>query len=149
VLLEVHRNRFGSLEGSLDAVRVADAWGEDCVRFRSGSGVRLEIEYSIPERPDTAYVSATIRRADDLICFDASTAIDAREGRGRVRLDIERIDLARGEYVFDVGIYSHDWARTYDYHFGAYPFSVEGPAAGAGLMAPPSSWHAENMSVLR
>ena len=52
----------------------------------------------------------------------------------------ERLDLAAGEYVFDVGLYSGDWTRTYDYHFGAYPFSVIGRAAGAGMMAPPLSW---------
>ena len=101
-------------------------------RFKSGQ--------TIASRHPVAIASATVRRADDLICLDTYTDVPAQPSDGRITLDIERLDLAAGEYVFDVGLYSADWTRTYDYHFGAYPFSVTGRAAGAGMMAPPLAW---------
>lgn len=140
VKLEAHRNRFGSLEATIGAVHIRDAWNDACSEISSGASVRLEMEVDIPPQAAPALVSATVRRADDLICLDTYTEVPTQPSDGRISLDIERLDLAAGEYVFDVGLYSSDWARTYDYHFGAYPFSVTGRAAGAGMMAPPLAW---------
>ena len=140
VKLEAHRNRFGSLEATIGAVHIRDAWNETSSQIASGGAVRLEMEVSIPQEALPALASATVRRTDDLICLDTYTEVAAQPSGGRIILDIERLDLAAGEYVFDVGLYSSDWTRTYDYHFGAYPFSVTGRAAGAGMMAPPLTW---------
>jgi len=140
VKLEAHRNRFGSLEAQIGAVRILNAWNEPCSTMESGSPVRLEMDVAIPDNAAPAIASATVRRADELICLDTYSEVRAQPQGGRVTLHIERLDLAAGEYVFDVGLYSGDWTRTYDYHFGAYPFSVTGRAAGAGMMAPPLSW---------
>ncbi|HLW17479.1 MAG TPA: Wzt carbohydrate-binding domain-containing protein, partial [Actinomycetota bacterium] len=142
VKLEAHRNRFGSLEATIGAVHIRNEWNEPSTEIPSGSVVRLEMEVSIPAPAAPAIVSATVRRADDMICLDTYTEVRAQPAGGRMTLDIERLDLAAGNYVFDVGLYSADWARTYDYHFGAYPFSVSGRAAGAGMMAPPLTWKA-------
>ena len=138
--LEAHRNRFGSLEATIGAVHIRNAWNETCSEVSSGASVRLEMDVVIPQQAAPALASATVRRADDLICLDTYTEVPAQPSDGRITLDIERLDLAAGEYVFDVGLYSADWTRTYDYHFGAYPFSVTGRAAGAGMMAPPLAW---------
>jgi homopolymeric O-antigen transport system ATP-binding protein len=146
VRLEVHRNRFGSLEGTIDAMRIRNFWGEECSTFESGSAVRVEIDVTLPPDKNEAFVYATIRRADEIICLDTNTNISVQDGRGRVLLDIERLDLAAGEYVFDVGVYGTEWG-TYDYHYGAYPFSVTGSPAGAGVLAPPTLWRVEARAV--
>ena len=140
VKLEAHRNRFGSLEATIGAVHIRNAWNDASAEISSGASVRLEMDVDIPSHAAPALASATVRRADDLICLDTYTDVPAQPSDGRITLDIERLDLAAGEYVFDVGLYSADWTRTYDYHFGAYPFSVTGRAAGAGMMAPPLAW---------
>jgi lipopolysaccharide transport system ATP-binding protein len=143
VALEVHRNRFGSLEATINAVHIRNAWGEPSSQFVTGSPVQVELDATIPEGAAPAFVGATVRRADEMICLDTYTSVDAHPVEGRIRLDIERLDLAAGEYVLDVGLYSADWTRTYDYHFGAYPFTLTGRAAGAGMMAPPMSWRVD------
>jgi lipopolysaccharide transport system ATP-binding protein len=149
VKLEAHRNRFGSLEATIGAVHIRNAWNETCSEISSGASVRLEMDVDIPAQAAPALASATVRRADDLICLDTYTEVPVQPSDGHITLDIERLDLAAGEYVFDVGLYSGDWTRTYDYHFGAYPFSVTGRASGAGMMAPPLAWRVGAEAVTR
>jgi lipopolysaccharide transport system ATP-binding protein len=141
VLLRAHQNRFGSLEATIRSVHIRNALNEPATSIVSGGGVRLDIEVDLPPGAMPAIASATVRRADDLICLDTYTDVTEQPDGGRISLEIERLDVAAGQYVFDVGLYASDWARTYDYHFGAYPFSVTGGRpAGAGMMAPPLSW---------
>ena len=149
VKLEAHRNRFGSLEATIGAVHLRDAWNHACTTIASGAAIRVEMNVDLPAAAQPALASATVRRVDDLICLDTYTEVPVQPENGRITLDIERLDLAAGEYVFDVGLYSADWSRTYDYHFGVYPFSVTGRAAGAGMMAPPLSWHVDAGVVAR
>ena len=138
--LQAHNNRFGSMEATIGAVHILDGWKMPCTQIETGATIGLEIEVDIPARATPAIATATIRRSDDLICMDAYTDIPVPPEDGHISLEIERLDLAAGEYVFDVGLYGADWVRTYDYHFGAYPFSVVGRKGGAGMMAPPIVW---------
>ena len=79
-----------------------------------------------------------------MICLDTSTLLTTRPGNEpqTVRLNIDRLDLAAGSYTFDVGLYSEDWASTYDYHWRAYSLRVDGPPPGPSLplLAPPVRW---------
>ena len=149
VPLEVHRNRFGSLEATIDAVRILDGWGHPCTMITSGAPIGVEIEISLPRGLNQVRIGATLRRADDITCFDSSSSLVFEGDKGTISLDIERLDVAAGEYALDVGLYSEDWTRTYDYHYGAYPITVAGPAPGAGVMAPPLSWHMATKAVAR
>jgi homopolymeric O-antigen transport system ATP-binding protein len=147
VLLEPHRNRFGSLEATIEAVHVRDAWGDECTRLSSGAGLRVDVAIAVPESAFPCHVGVTVRRADNLICMDTYTTLESPADR--VRLDVERLDLGAGEYALDAGIYSEDWSKTYDYHYGAYPLSISGPGSGSGMMAPPVAWHISSKAVAR
>jgi lipopolysaccharide transport system ATP-binding protein len=140
VKLEAHRNRFGSLQATIGAVHIRDAFNQTASEIVSGAPLRMEMDVSLPDTLTPAMASATLRRSDDLICLDTYTEVARPPEGGRLRLDIERLDLAAGQYVVDVGLYSGDWQTTYDYHFGAYPFTVTGRSGGAGMMAPPTAW---------
>jgi lipopolysaccharide transport system ATP-binding protein len=148
VALEVHRNRFGSLEATIGAVRILDGWGHFGSTLTSGAPMRVEIELALPRDLTPVSLGATLRRADGLICFDASTRVDLDDDGGRLILEIERLDVAGGEYMLDVGLYDADWTRTYDYHYGTYPVTIVGTSPGAGVMAPPLSWHLETKAVV-
>jgi lipopolysaccharide transport system ATP-binding protein len=144
--LRVHLNRFGSQEATISAVHVRDAWGEACSTIQAGSALTVDVEASIPDSIGAAIVGITIRRSDDVVCIDAYAPVEGMP-RARARLQIERLDLAAGEYAVDVGLFSFDWNRTYDYHYGPYPLTVTGPSSGSGMMAPPLSWHVEKAEV--
>lgn len=147
--LRVHENRFGSMEATITEVHIQDGWGEPASQLLTGAPMLVEINVDIPASAGAAFVGATLRRADDLICLDTYTPVGAGTGQARVRLNVERLDIAAGEYLLDVGIYSADWTRTYDYQYGAYPVTVLGPEPAAGVMAPPLSWHLESSRVSR
>lgn len=140
-VLRVHENRFGSMEATIKGVRVLDGWGESCSAVSTASAISIEIEFALPPELHDVNVGVTLRRDDDVVCFDAATLIGGEvTAGGWLRLDVERLDVAAGRYAFDVGLYSLDWTRTFDYHYGAYPLAVVGPAAGAGMLAPPLRW---------
>jgi lipopolysaccharide transport system ATP-binding protein len=147
--LEVHHNRFGSLEATIEAAWISDAWGEKRTTFQTGSGVRLEMDLAIPDAIGDAWASVTIRRSDDLVCMDTCSTISGHERTERVRVDIDRLDLAAGDYLLDIGLFNADWSRTFDYHYGAYGFKMTGPTPGAGMMAPPISWQVLPKAVVR
>ena len=138
--LRLHENRFGSLEATIGRVRMLDGWGQPCSAVSTASAVSIELEVELPAELHDVHVGVTLRRADDMVCFDAATLVSGETGRRSLRLDVERLDVAAGRYALDVGLYSLDWTTTYDYHYGAYPLSVVGPAGGAGLLAPPMRW---------
>ena len=146
VALRVHENRFGSQRAQVTCARVVDAFGRSVREIRSGEPVRVGLEVCIAPDLGDVHVGAHLLRADGVICLDTSTMIaagSAREGRLDVRLDIDRLDLAAGDYAFDVGLYSTDWEETYDYHVQAYPVRVVGPQGGSGTLAPPLRWTTE------
>jgi lipopolysaccharide transport system ATP-binding protein len=138
--LRLHENRFGTQEATISAVRLLDAWGHACSAVSTGSAVAVEVEFDLPAHIHDVNVGITLRRGDDAVCLDATTHVASPATHGAARLDVTRLDVAAGRYAFDVGIYSLDWERTYDYHYGAYPLSIVGPAGGAGMLAPPLAW---------
>ena len=74
--------------------------------------------------------------------LDVNTAADGvRLGRvdrpTTVSLELLRVDVESGAYLFDVGVYERDWAYVYDYRRQAHPLQVQGAGKGFG---PPRRW---------
>jgi len=55
-------------------------------------------------------------------------------------LRLERLDLARGHYFVDVGIYEQHWAYAYDYHWHVYPLEITAAFQDNGILSPPHAW---------
>jgi lipopolysaccharide transport system ATP-binding protein len=64
-----------------------------------------------------------------------------------IRLRIDRLDLAAGNYHITVGLFSSDWTEGYDYHAEAYPLTLVGQEASKGFFAPPTEWEFEPEEV--
>jgi hypothetical protein len=99
------------------------------------------VEVAVPVELGRVMLGAYLTRvADGTLCVDASTPVDATTRMQE--LTVDRLDLAAGEYAWDVGLYSADWSRTLDHHTQAYPLRVSGHHFGPGgpLLAPPMAW---------
>jgi lipopolysaccharide transport system ATP-binding protein len=142
--LELRRNRFGSLEMTIESVALPD---------EVGSGAPMSVSVDVASRVDYEVVdpiaTVTISRArDGEVCCDLSTeAAGVRLGRVgpeglRVCLGLEGLELVPGDYLVDVGIHRPDWAYAYDFHWQAYPLRVTGRSAGEGLVRPAHRWEA-------
>ncbi len=138
--LELRRNRYGSQEATIDAVSVER-------EIQTGGDLRIGLDLSSRNGPvDDPIVGVAIHRvADGVICYESSTESDGLrlgtlDGRLRVELSFDRLDLLPGEYRLDAGLYRADWAFAYDFHWQAYPLRVVGSRRDKGIFRPPHRW---------
>lgn len=139
-------NRFGSQEVQITATRVLNDQGRPTRCILGGDGLIVEIEYHARRPAPSPRASVGIYLPDGTACLDTNTAISGLElpnlsGRGALRLKIDRLDLAAGDYFINVGLYERDWDHTYDCHNLVYPLQVIGAAgSGKGALNPPHRW---------
>lgn len=140
-------NRIGSQE-----VIISDVVLLPGPVIRGGASLAVEISYHAANRVTTPLFGVGISRADGTICLDVNTASSRVEvpdvdGAGTIRLVIDRLDLAPGAYFVDVGVYETNWKFAYDYHWQAYPLTIEGKASGKGLILPPCRWSVSKVDL--
>lgn len=143
--LKLDVNRFGSQELQITAVRLLSEAGEPVTSLPNGAGLQVELVYNAPKPIEAPQASVSINQQDGTTCLDISTDADGfclptLEGSGIIRLKIDRLDLAGGDYFVNVGLYEQHWDYTYDYHWEAYPLRIVDAKNGKGLLQPPTSW---------
>jgi lipopolysaccharide transport system ATP-binding protein len=142
--LRLNENRFGSQEMEIVGVRLLDPSGSAVAEFHSGTPLNIEVEYHAPRPIRAPIFGVGISQGHQKVC-SLTTAADGvsfptLQGRGRLSLWIESLDLAGGDYFLDVGVYRHDWEYAYDYHWHAYPFTVQPTSVKKGFWLPPHRW---------
>ena len=144
--LRLNDNRFGTLEATIDDVRIQDSSGHECASIPCGAFLRLVVNTSIPDHVGPVTLSVKlVRHRDGLVCLDTSTRSSSR-GFVTFMAEFERLDLASGDYAFDVGLFSHDWDRTFDLHQGAYGLRVTSSWSSDAVVLPPIGWTVTNVS---
>jgi lipopolysaccharide transport system ATP-binding protein len=138
-LLRLGENRFGSQAARLTWVRVLDQVGDGIRAVPAGGEVQVDVAVEVPADVGPCRLAVKLRRQhDDLLCLDSST--DVHPPGGRARMTIRRLDLAPGDYAFDVGLFTADWEDTLDVHLGAYPLELTGSPRTDALVTPPVAW---------
>jgi lipopolysaccharide transport system ATP-binding protein len=144
-MLQPQTNRFGSQEVQIEAVEIFGRTGTSTNEVASGESISVRIRYFAHKPFPGPIFSVSLSREDGLICFDTNTAAQGIElppiaGRGEIVLHLQRLDLAGGKYFVDVGIFEHQWAFGYDYHWHVYPLTIESPRVEVGFLNPPHVW---------
>jgi homopolymeric O-antigen transport system ATP-binding protein len=152
--LRINENRFGSLELEIVATRILGGRGEPVEEIEPGEAVTVEIDYHTSVRISCPHFGVSISREDGLVCYDVTTGADGYvlpelEGRGRIGLSMERLDLVAGNYYVDVGVYEREWSYAYDSHWHVYPLRVRGRHGAKGLLSMPHRWFLEGNGNLR
>jgi len=145
VVLEPHKNRFGSLEATISAVRLLDGAGEDLEYLATGDPLVVEIACDAGSLQETAIISITLSNEEHGDCLEINSegegiVLPKLDQLGTVRLAIDRLDLAPGEYALTVGLYKRDWSYALDFHWRAYPLMVAGKPVARGAISPPREW---------
>jgi hypothetical protein len=94
----------------------------------------------------------TLWRQDGTICMNLGVEHDVSatgETPFELTLEVDRLDLAPGDYFFDVGLYEPGWDRCYDFHDHAYALKVIGDGPATGVMWPPHRWELKRPARLR
>lgn len=143
--LSINKNRFGSLEMEIAAVRLLDEAGKESTMIDSGQGLVVEIDYRAPQPITSPIFSVTISSEDGFVYYDTSTASSGlnmadAHGQDKLRLQLERLDLMGGDYYVDVGVFTLDWSYAYDYHWHVYPLTVTSEGNEKGVIRPPHRW---------
>ena len=148
VALTPNVNRFGSLEMEIVSLQLLGTDDARVNEIDSGQSLTVALSLRSEEPYPAPHVGVTITREDGFICYDTTSAAvgellpDIQETVG-VRLVLERLDLAPGDYFVDAGIYPQDWAYAYDYHWHVYPLRVRGPAGSKGVLSTPLHWEVD------
>jgi homopolymeric O-antigen transport system ATP-binding protein len=134
--LRLNKNRSGSLELELTAVRLVDTQGQLVTTIESGCPLRIEIDYRASKPVTGAIFQVYIFREDGLVCYDLNSRLEPWslglfEGEGHIALHLERVDLASGTYHLEVGSWTQNWGYAYDYHSNAYFLTVYGSLSDA------------------
>ena len=148
--LMINENRIGSMEMEITDLRLIDRAGNLSSEINSGDPLRIEIDYKCPQPISQPIFGVVITREDNLNLFDANTegfSPSVLQGRGKVTLEIDRLDLTEGLYYLDIGIYKPDWSYAFDYHWHAYTVNVHAGQGTEGLLLPPHRWLMEEAAV--
>lgn len=122
-------SRLGTQEATIRAVNVYDVEGRATDYLHSGSGLTIELEYSLTKPlPDLA-LTLGIYTETNVKCFETYiTSFSATFGslaeRGRFRCHLPELPLLPGLYYINLGLYPVDWSYTYDYHWQMHPLHV-------------------------
>lgn len=138
--LRVNENRFGSLEVEITDVKVLPD-----EEINSGDAITIEIHYSVPKPIGAAIFGVVISREDGQSCFETNTnqmgrLLPLAEGKGTIRLHVDRLDLGNGQYYVNAGVYEKSWAYAYDYHWHVYPLYVRSTVHQKTILCPPYRW---------
>ena len=138
--LRVNENRFGSLEVEITDVKVLPD-----EEINSGDAITIEIHYSVPKPIGAAIFGVVISREDGQSCFETNTnqmgrLLPLAEGKGTIRLHVDRLDLGNGQYYINPGVYEKSWAYAYDYHWHVYPLYVRSTVHQKTILCPPYRW---------
>lgn len=138
--LETKKNRFGSGEVRITEVRLSPG-----PVMTSRGPLAVEIDFDARQPVVSPVFVVSVRRVSGSVCVDLNTqtskaAVPDLSGPGTIRLELDRLDLARGDYRVSVGVFPPDWAHAYDFHWASYPLKVQGPSGGKGVLAPRASW---------
>jgi lipopolysaccharide transport system ATP-binding protein len=147
-VLKTNENRFGSQEMEIRSVRLLDQASQPLEELESGECLTVEIEYHAPRIIESPIFGVTLAREDGTLICDTNTSVleigvKQLSGAGKVRLQFARLDLARGSYFIDVGVYQKDWEYAYDYHWRVYPLKIGDGSPVKDLLEPPQHWEIE------
>ncbi len=144
--LELRRNRFGSQDLRLDDVRLN---GAGAAEIEPGGALAVEARLIAGRQPAAVVLGMTIWRSTDQLELVKSHAdLGTVRSDQVVRISIDRLDLAPGDYVVDVGAYHADWSAAYDYHWGVHQLRVAGvPRTDGGVLQLPVRWTATDAAA--
>jgi lipopolysaccharide transport system ATP-binding protein len=136
--------RLGSGDVEVDDVQVADAHGRPADTISSGSAMTIRCSVRSRSTVTAALISISIHgRSGDTVLDLAHPVTFRADGKPIVvSVDVDRLDLATGEYSIAIGAHAPEFVHAYDYRWSAASITVVGVTAASSYV-PPHRWRAE------
>lgn len=145
--LRARENRFGSFELVFTSIRLLSQTGHPVTTLTSGAPLKIEITYHAEQPIEAPIFAITLSNEDGTVLYDTSTINDGLHlptitDSGGLVFSIDRLDLIGGRYLLSVGCYERDWSYAYDYHWQAYPITIESTGGEKGIIRLAHRWEA-------
>lgn len=149
--LEGDFRRWGTGDIEITKVRILDSESQEQDVFQTGSELTVEISYFARKIITEPEFGIAIFRQDGVQVNGpnnrmAGFTIDAVEGAGIVRYQVDSLPLLSAAYRITVAIHDGRLPRAFDFHEQAYPFRVVDPGSRhqTGLIDIPATWDWSN-----
>ncbi len=116
--------------------------------FHCGDPLTVELDYNCLEPLPDPIFSVRILHENGAVCFTSNThRMDCNKmispGTGRIRLQIDRLDLNGGKYSMHAGVHSKNWKTLLEYQDKMAELIVKPTRVIEGLLHPPCIWTIE------
>jgi ABC-2 type transport system ATP-binding protein/lipopolysaccharide transport system ATP-binding protein len=141
------KRRWGSREVEINSVDLFNGSQDPCYLYKTGERMTVEIVYKSYCPISEPVFGIGIFRDDETYCYGTNTHIEnihipRIDGEGKVKFQIERLDLTAGKYFLDVAVHAKD-GTPYDYQTRSYSFEVMSMINDLGVYRPQHSWEFE------
>ena len=140
------------VQGEPNVPQVEKAWiedprtGEPSDKVNPGDPVEVVVDFHNQDPPVDLCVGIGFTRSDSTLCFAHTTQLDGielRADRGRVRLQIPRLNLLAGEFVVFVYLMDGKGVHRYHQYLCDRNLVVENRTKDVGLFLQEHSWEIE------
>jgi len=99
-------------------VHIRDEKNQDKEGFKTGENIEIELEYSAREMIESPVFMCEIVRADGVLCCfsrsdEAGINIDAIEGKGKIKINLNKTLLNSGVYMAKLSIWDKEMIHPY------------------------------------
>lgn len=149
----MNKNHSDTLELKITEVHLRDEYGDYISEINSGDPLHIEIHYLASQSVKHPIFRVAISREDDMLCYVTNTetaelSLPTLQGQGKIKLQLDRLDLAGGSYFVNVGAHAQDWAHIYDHHHRVYPLIVRPtPSSNKSILHLPCHWDLSDIEV--
>lgn len=132
-----------SEEEPSQVVQILDITLHPSSKIQRGEALTVHIKYQTQAPIETAIFTLSLTNEAGVILLDTETTVSLPDEllmTGSLQLQIDRLDLAEGDYFINPGIFSTDWTQTYDFQQNFGLLTVESDSPSKGLFDPPMRW---------
>ena len=136
---------WGSGEVRITDVAFKDSEGRPSKTFKSNRCVVMDLSYETRDRVSAPVFGFALHSANGVLIYGSNTQIEHVEipfieGKGCLRLVIERLPVATGAYLFSFSVHSPDHLTNYHRLDNTFPITVESDKSFEGCAYMPIRW---------
>jgi lipopolysaccharide transport system ATP-binding protein len=141
------RKRWGSREVEICSVDLFNGTRKPCYLYKTGDKMTVEIIYKAYHPVYEPVFGIGIFRDDETYCYGTNTYIEKIpipriEGEGKVKFQIDQLDLTEGKYFLDIAVHTKE-GTPFDYQTRFYSFEVMSLIKDLGVYRPVHRWEFE------
>lgn len=143
---QLNVEEHGTREVEMTDVKLRNETGDETSTLVTGRSMVVDIHYRAKRRIEKPVFGFSIKTGNGFFIFGTNTQImkypiEAIEGEGVMRLNIEPLTLMEGKYFLSLAVHSWDHATQYHRREDWHPFAVKSPTSDMGVFQLTCGWN--------